>query len=395
MGDAPELEEGAEGLLDKLAAFPIGLLQRCGVSARASMVLICVVIWWSSAIYVTAMFKKSTKYSMPFFTLTFLVNTTCGIISFVLSKVVLREGPLPKMTNGELTRVVGLGLIAGCEFGCLNKSLEGLAVSERTMLQNMNVLLIMAAARLCKLEYITALRVVAGLLLVGGGFLQCLDSMGGVTLEVTRRGDSGGLNVAGTHLLVHLPELSAVEQDRADSHAKGLTFMLCSMLLTAVKWSLIQIMTQKSSPGSALGRMSKLQLAYRAQPITGLVCFGLAAFFERCALCPELLLSSGMMLIMPFISIGIVLITVSELKVVQLTSAVATAVLMNLHHIPMVLVGVILFQETVSVNAAVGFVLTCGGGIAYAMAGKQEQARGSGDSDSSSDSDDEEEDSAK
>jgi len=316
-----------------------GMLQNLcsGTTAQAGLVT---TFWWIAAVYVTMMFKLATL-ALPPFTLTWLVNTCTGLLALLLAMALECGAPkLPEMQWEEGLRLAALGLAQGCEFGCLNKSLQYLTVSERTMLQNVNILLIMATAWACGLEKMTSLRFVACALLASGGLLQGLDS----------------------------GSKSDLAESAQLAHVKGLAFMLTSMLLTAGKWSLVQLVTQRSEPGSALSRMSKLQLAARVQPVAGLVCLGLAGLFEARTLTLEHLLLSGVLLKVPLIAAGITVIQCSELKLVQLTSAVAVGVLMNLHHIPMVLAGVVFFHDSVDSLGLAGFASCLLGGLFYALA---------------------------
>merc|ERR1711972_390053 len=122
---------------------------------------------------------------------------------------------------------------------------------------------------------------------------------------------------------------------------------------TSVKWALIQVMTQRSPKSSGLGRMSKLQLAALVQPITGLTCLMLAFYFERDTI--DRCLSLPVLLRSFVIALGITVITVSELKLVQLSSAVTCGVLINLHHVPIVLAGVVIFHDQVKMKSLYGF----------------------------------------
>merc|ERR1712151_990517 len=171
-----------------------------------------------------------------------------------------------------------------------------------------------------------------------------------------------------------LQGFAAAESQRQENqvelseHLKGLAFMLSSMALTAFKWSLIQFMTQRSRPGSYLALMSKMQLAARVQPITGLMCLLLAFFFEFDSITTLENYQWHELLRVPAMGLLITFITCSELKLVQLTSAVATGILMNLHHIPMVVAGIVLFGDKVAAKSIEGFALCLMGGFVYAAA---------------------------
>merc|ERR1712060_665572 len=114
------------------------------------------------------------------------------------------------------------------------------------------------------------------------------------------------------------------------------------------------------------GRMSKLQLAAIVQPMTGLTCLVLAFYFESDTL--DQCFSGPLLLRVLCISLGITLITVSELKLVELSSAVTCGVLINVHHIPMVLAGIVFFHDKLKLKSLYGFASCILGGCLYAYA---------------------------
>jgi len=324
------------------------------ICLQAAMLTVC---WWGAAIYVTVMIKLTTKSGegdarVPPFMLTCMVNTTTGFISWLVSLLSWAlcsspdERPIPSASRFEKLQVLALGVMQGCEIGFINKALEYMSISERTMLSNCNVLVLMLTANMFGLERLSGLRALAGLLLVLGGVFQGIAS--------------------------------GTEQQGPDpqEHIKGYVFMLSSMLLTSLKWSLIQFVTQRSSAESFLGKVTKFQLAALVQPTTGVVCLLLAIVFEW-----KDIANPGMwreqthqLFRIPAIALGITMIMSSELKLVQLTSAVATAVLMNLHHIPMVLAGVLEFHDHIVAFNIYGFALNLMGGIVYALARKYDDS---------------------
>jgi len=336
-------------------------------SSSVPQVALLIVLWWGASIYVTLMVKLSAVGSIPHpmvkggepgprhppvlppFLMTSLVNIVTGLCSWCIANLFFRPSkPLPEISNQEIVKIAVLGVLQGCEIGSLNKSLQYITISERTMFQNSNILLMMFCAQIFGLERLTMLRIAAGLLLVGGGVLQGLAS------SQQRHHAKGG---------------TAEENHMEDiEHLRGIVFMLASMLLASSKWSLIQIMTQRNDKMSYLGQVSKVQLGATVQPITGLVCFGLALFFELDAIESSDTWHSPLLLRVPTLAVGIVIITGSELKLVQLTSAVATGVLMNLHHIPMMLVGVVIFHDQVTLYIILGFGVCLLGGFVYAAA---------------------------
>merc|ERR1712060_931323 len=114
------------------------------------------------------------------------------------------------------------------------------------------------------------------------------------------------------------------------------------------------------------GRMSKLQLAAIVQPMTGLTCLVLAFYFESDTL--DQCFSGPLLLRVLAIALGITVITVSELRLVQLSSAVTCGVLINVHHVPMVLAGVLIFHDEVKMKSLYGFASCILGGMLYAYA---------------------------
>lgn len=310
-------------------------------------ILMLTVLWWSAAVFVTLLLKLSAgsggadEPNLPPFMITWLVNWMTGFICFLLGNVMFRSGALPQAVAMDRIKLLALGIVGGCEIGFLNKSLQYITISERTMIQNLNVLLMMISAQICGLEHLTGLRVVAGLLLAGGGVLQGMVS------------GHGGAHGADSN---------------SPGHLLGIVFMFLSLLLTAFKWVMFQFVLQRSDSKSYLGSMSKLQFAARIQPITGAVCFVLAVVFEKEAMTRRNTWCSSELLRVPLLAVGITVICCSELKLVQVTSAVATGVLMNLHHIPMVLAGVAVFHEHVPLFSIYGFALNLVGGIIYSIA---------------------------
>mmetsp|Transcript_6225 Transcript_6225/g.14712 ORF Transcript_6225/g.14712 Transcript_6225/m.14712 type:complete len:753 (+) Transcript_6225:3-2261(+) len=342
-------EDGKSSREDTSASLP--LLEQMGTvfAGRLSQIILATALWWSAAIYVTLMIKKTAssedgkKVKLPPFTLTFLVNTLTGLVAWVLTMLLPCERTTSRPNElrvPEWVKIAVLGIMTGCEMGCLNKSLEFLSISERTFYQNANVLLTMILARLVRLETLTGLRIIAGLLLACGSVLQVLAS-------------------TSQH-----EQATAVAQA---SHIQGMTFMVTSMLFTSGKWAMIQFLTQRSPPHSALGRMSKLQLAALVQPITGVICLFPAGFVEAKALL-GVWHNSNILLTALVIALGITLIICAELKIVQLTSAVTCGVLVNLHHIPMVLSGVLLFGEKVQQESLYGLACCVLGGCVYVYA---------------------------
>eukprot|EP00406_Dinophysis_acuminata_P011541 CAMPEP_0179221902 /NCGR_PEP_ID=MMETSP0797-20121207/6437_1 /TAXON_ID=47934 /ORGANISM="Dinophysis acuminata, Strain DAEP01" /LENGTH=392 /DNA_ID=CAMNT_0020928713 /DNA_START=59 /DNA_END=1237 /DNA_ORIENTATION=+ len=319
-------------------------LQQLLACRSASLkLLVLVSLWWAVAIVVTLLMKNTVRgggiYPYPF-ALTGLTNTCTGLLAFVLSCVVhFHASPLPAMEAHEVAKLAMIGAIQGAEIGCTNKSLEFLNVSTRTMVSSMSVLFMMLTARIWGLEQLGALRFVVAALLTLGGALQGLDLTG----------------------------FGAAPSQMSPGCWRGLALMVSSMVLGSHRWALIQHITQHSPPQSAVGLManSKLQLVARTMPLTGIVCFALAGYFERGALALDPLLQSALLANVLGISAGIATLTVVELEIVRVTSAVALQVLGTLKEIPVAVAGVLFFREQVGALSTIGFAFCVLGALVY------------------------------
>eukprot|EP00747_Dinoflagellata_sp_TGD_P143253 gnl/TRDRNA2_/TRDRNA2_176363_c0_seq2.p1 gnl/TRDRNA2_/TRDRNA2_176363_c0~~gnl/TRDRNA2_/TRDRNA2_176363_c0_seq2.p1 ORF type:complete len:366 (+),score=71.50 gnl/TRDRNA2_/TRDRNA2_176363_c0_seq2:102-1100(+) len=260
---------------------------------------------------------------------------------------------LSPLERAETAQLFVVGIIQGIEIGCNNKSLEFLPVSVRTMINSTSVLFMMVTARCWSLERLGCLRLCAAALVITGGILE----------------GSG--------------ELKTV----SDDGRAAVLLQVASMAVGAQRWALLQAVMQHSPRGSALGQMSKLQIMTRILPITGVVCLCLAVPFEATedstthasrgplGLSAFMHVGPGMLLLSVVgISCGVVTLTVAELQLVHLTSAVALQVLGTLHQIPIMLAGVVLFQEEVGLPTIAGFGLCVCGAMCYTAA-RQEDKR--------------------
>ncbi|CAE8673515.1 unnamed protein product, partial [Polarella glacialis] len=147
----------------------------------------------------------------------------------------------------------------------------------------------------------------------------------------------------------------------------GVSLLIIAMVLSSQRWALIQHVVQKSPRGSALAGMSKLELTAWIMPVTSAVCLSMAFVFEAEALSMAIF-SPGLLGTALVVATGIGILTVAEIFLVQVTSAVAMQVLSTLHQIPIVLAGVLLFKDTIGLNAASGFGLSLAGGLCYVAA---------------------------
>jgi len=315
-------------------------------------VLVSVVSWWSSSVFVILLLKSVLQSGSVAgsFTLSSVTNAATGLLAWTLAHVFRRRSgiPFPELTWNEFATVLLIGLIQGIEIACGNKSLEFLSVSARTMIQSTGILFMMLTARIWGLERLGAMRLIVAALLTSGGVLQGFD------------------------------HLSADSESESAAYVKGLLLQGVTLFLAAQRWSLLQWVTQRSQPGSALSQMAKLKLELisRTLPCTGVVCLGFAFFFEPGAFVIDPWLHADLALKSLGIAVGIVILTVAELEIVRAVSAVALQVLGTLHQIPIAVAGVLFLQEQIHLSSAVGFVLCVFGGLMYVQVRYSEMQTG-------------------
>eukprot|EP00933_Yihiella_yeosuensis_P016211 TRINITY_DN13936_c0_g1_i1.p1 TRINITY_DN13936_c0_g1~~TRINITY_DN13936_c0_g1_i1.p1 ORF type:complete len:351 (-),score=37.13 TRINITY_DN13936_c0_g1_i1:837-1751(-) len=198
----------------------------------------------------------------------------------------------------------------------------------------------MATARFWGLETLDSYRICAAILLLTGGVIQ------GVSQEHENTSVSSAVEVS--------------------QFWKGLVLELITLILGAQRWALVQYLTQM--PNSALAQMQKIDMLVWIMPCTALVCLILASCFEPGALDADLIFDLGLPQSVVAMSVGIGALTIAELRLVQLTSAVAMNVLSTIHQIPLVLAGVLIFKDQVSLYSYIGFMLCIFGAISYARA---------------------------
>lgn len=304
------------------------------LASRAAQVFIFTSMWWCSAILVILQIKEVVSFLFPFpFALTAMVQPTTAVCAFLLAKMVhAKRAAPPPLQSHEMMYVVFIGTVQGFEIGLTNKALEYLSVAGRTMISSMGVLFMMCTARLWGLEFLGLLRLCSSALMILGGLAQCEDP--------------------------HLP----------GDNWFGILIQLTSMLLSAQRWAMAQVVLQ-SPRGSALRGTSKLQLLARTLPITGAISMLLALIFEpgattalQAAVAPNLLARVLM------VAMGLTAMLYAELKLVSLLSAVAFNVLSTLHQIPIVLAGVVFQHNTVSQSFVAGFTCCIFGALVYALA---------------------------
>merc|ERR1712046_426857 len=134
------------------------------------------------------------------------------------------------------------------------------------------------------------------------------------------------------------------------------------------RWALMQLILQRSPPGSALAQISKLQLLARVMPVTGLVCIPLAVVFENGAYAADEVLKVELLRTVSSVTLGLTIMLSAELHLVKLLSAVAYNVLGTLHQVPTVLCGVVFRHDRVDTLTGGGFGWCLAGALVYAKA---------------------------
>mmetsp|Transcript_13879 Transcript_13879/g.25540 ORF Transcript_13879/g.25540 Transcript_13879/m.25540 type:complete len:442 (+) Transcript_13879:27-1352(+) len=326
-----------------------------------AQVAFLIVIWWSSAIAITLLVKwtvgnYASERRMPYpypFAITSSVNLITMFLACCLSTVVdkkkVDDEPRPSWERMEIVKVLSIGVIQGAELGCNNKAVEFMPVSEKVMFHSMFVLFVMAFARLWGLEMLGWRRLAAGFFILLGGFFQ---GLGGQEHESSHSQVKGRAN--------------------ADHRQIGWIITVTAMLLGAQRWVLIQMVLHRSPHNTALGKMTKLEFTSRTLPVAGVVCFILACIFEEEAFDLRHMDSTALPISVPSISVGIICLTMSELGLVHLTSAVALQVLATLHQIPIVMVSSIVFKERIPALSQWGFRLCLIGALIYTWAYRME-----------------------
>lgn len=324
-------------------------------STTLAKCILCICVWWSCAVAVTLGIKhvlgkasiaghKNAEFPFPF-ALTAICNafTACvagafEVIRFIVSRTCSR-GILGQVKAyapakcSDVLHLVLIGFVQGVEIGCTNKALEFLSVAKRTMVMSTSLLFMMGVAVPSGLEILTCGKVVAALMLTMGGCLQGLSSW---RHRVDAAADARSL--------------------------QGYAIVCVSLMLSAGRWSLLQHIMQRAKPNSFFKRLTKMQMVACIMPVTSAVCFILAATFEIGAFDR---IDSQVMQDCSILSLLLVVMVSSELMFVQLTSAVAMGVASQLHNIPIVLGGVVLFREKVHPFAVIGFVVCISGALLY------------------------------
>lgn len=342
----------AQGTLDPLKALAMFCLafnaavafEASSVAARFPMgscrIVVYCLLWWSGSLLVTMTIKETVSPGGVFpysFAFTALTQMATGSLAWLISAFTSSVSkPLPPLQRKEVMYLVLYGIMQGVEIALTNKALSYLTISERTFMGSTNVFFVMLTAWAWGLERIDLFRIGAIILLVLGGSVTAC--------EERTRAPAGGL-------LFY-----------------GMVMQLASTIVASQRWALAQVVLQKSPPESALGQMSKLQLLARVLPVTGLVCLPLALVFEQHAFSASQLMQPDLFVSLFTVSFGLTIMLSSELKLIQVLSAVAFNVLAALHQILNVIAGVFFNHDHVGAVSASGFGCCIIGALVYAHA---------------------------
>lgn len=327
-----------------------GLFAADSEARRRKLISIKIVLytslWWMAAILVIVTIKKTVCaegiYPHPF-ALTSFIQPMTALSAYMLSHVVYINRPQPpKFEWREVGVLLTMGTLQGMEIGLTNKALEYMTVAARTMISSTNVLFMMCTARLWGLEHLGVLRLISAAFLIGGGLLQGIGT-----------GDSF----------------------ESHSTSVGIGMQVVSMILSAQRWALAQVVLQRSAPESALGQTNKLSLLARTLPITGLVCLPLSLVFEPMAYEAGKVMQQELWLNIGTVAAALTAMLYAELQLVKRLSAVAFNVLATVHQIPIVLAGVVLQHNQVARTAAYGFACCLIGALFYAVARQCDRLR--------------------
>mmetsp|Transcript_115907 Transcript_115907/g.249050 ORF Transcript_115907/g.249050 Transcript_115907/m.249050 type:complete len:479 (-) Transcript_115907:255-1691(-) len=364
----------SRSFLGDLQASPLGSPARSGRTApswvsQAARILLLVGLWWTAAAVVIIMLKRilsapstgrGAVAMFPFpFALAGMTNAAASFMQLLSVKASelqafeagSRQRKRPEaeeMTWKETAVLVAIGAIHGASVGCTNMALGYLMVSERAMLVSLHVLFMMTTARLYGVERLGRTRLAAVALLTLGGVLQGLGKADGT--------DIGLASVTSTRYLY------------------GAGLQMLSMLLSSNEWILMQYVMQRSPRNSALGRSSKLQLSARIRPVTTCVCLFFAVLFEADAFSPRYLMDPELLMRVLTIGVGLSVLSVSEMSLVHITSAVALQVLSTLQQVVFLVISVAFLGEKVSALSAFGFGVCVVGAMVYMSARRADAA---------------------
>ncbi|CAK0845775.1 unnamed protein product [Prorocentrum cordatum] len=241
------------------------------------------------------------------------------------------------------------------------------------MLFSLNVIIVMFLARLFGLEQLGKEKLAAASLLVVGGVLQEIATWRRVQGEAL-----GGNEVLGCSLA------------------------MAALVIDSLKWVLLQAALAReeppppretpgepalvgadepappergapAAPAASERGMSKLRAVSWVMLAGVPVCAGMTAAFEPGAAAAARQAGSALAGRVVPLSAGVAAINMAEFVLVERTSAVTFNVLANLHSIPIVVAGILLFAEDVVALEMVGFLACVVSALVYSWAKEKEK----------------------
>eukprot|EP00746_Dinoflagellata_sp_MGD_P022828 gnl/MRDRNA2_/MRDRNA2_153435_c0_seq1.p1 gnl/MRDRNA2_/MRDRNA2_153435_c0~~gnl/MRDRNA2_/MRDRNA2_153435_c0_seq1.p1 ORF type:complete len:361 (+),score=39.22 gnl/MRDRNA2_/MRDRNA2_153435_c0_seq1:74-1156(+) len=316
----------------------------------------CITCWYACSVAITLEMKHilgtgkqgSVEFALyPYpFALTAVTNGCTAILAHILASAARRcantcchatEAPqVVILTWKEVSHLAIIGIVQGLEIGFVNKALEFLTVSKRTMIFSTSLCFTMVISFCFRLEHFTGAKIFAALFLVSGGVLQGISTW-------KRESDSW-----------------------TNSSMTGYCLAIVSMLLAGSRWALAQYLLQNraGSEKPGLANLGKFEMISRIMPLTVIICGSLAAIFETP---PVYRFTWEVFLKAWAVALGVTILAGSEFLLVQITSAVALNVAGALHNIPVLLGGILFFGDEVQLYSAFGFGLCVVGALLYTL----------------------------
>lgn len=311
------------------------------VSAREFEIVVLCCIWWASSLAAVVSIKDVTDSddkSFPFaLATTSIVNGAVGLLAQLL---LWSYRGNPPQAPARLEDVAPLGLLQGAELCCANIGLRLLGLSYRTMLHMASPALLLSGAILVGLERLDFKTVGAVMTLVVGG---CVASVGEMSTK-------GGLDPL------------------------GVVFSLCGTCFAGARWILTQIYLQPggrpaddATPHASIYRV--LDMMRYQSLFVALVASMASAMFED-GVDNALSHMSGAVRLrvaerLTVAALGVVVLTVAELRLVGLTSALTVTVASTLHNLLFVLAGVVHYRERLNWLHGIGGLVVLAGAAVY------------------------------
>jgi len=288
--------------------------------------------------------------------------------------------------------LIVMGVIQGLGLGAKNEALQMLSVATRTMIFALNVLVVMLIARIFGLESLERMKLVSAMFLAGGGMMQGLATW------------------------QQMQDASDTSQPRDEP--LGYALALLALVLDALRWVILQATFAKEPPqptmrtlpaspthrgdadcaahpgnavlgceagagaaGATVGApiqaqpppLTKLQMVSWVMWMTTPVCLGLSLVFEPEGLTQVSRHPTAVTGLVTLLTIGVMGINLAEFGIVQWTSAVTFNVLSQLHCIPLIVAGVVLFGEEIAAAQVLGFCICLLGALLYSFSKTKEK----------------------